>query len=140
MDNRSIYGEKLQDVLEFIKYSFWGAVTTAINLLIFFLLENLGIHYIIANILSYICAVLLNYILNKKFVFNNQTLKNKESSQLLKFFAVRLSALLIDNILFYLLVSGLHYNVNISRIGLSFLIIIATYGVNKFFVFNTKKR
>ncbi|OMF24339.1 hypothetical protein BK132_24770 [Paenibacillus sp. FSL H8-0259] len=132
--------EKMKSVLEFVKYSFWGAISTGINLLAFFLLNNLGLYYIIANILSYIFAVFVNYILNKKFVFNNQSSNNKESSQLLKFLAVRLIALLIDNILFYLLVSVLHYNVNISRIALSVLLIIATYGVNKFFVFNTKKR
>ncbi|WP_076246533.1 GtrA family protein [Paenibacillus sp. FSL H8-0259] len=130
----------MKSVLEFVKYSFWGAISTGINLLAFFLLNNLGLYYIIANILSYIFAVFVNYILNKKFVFNNQSSNNKESSQLLKFLAVRLIALLIDNILFYLLVSVLHYNVNISRIALSVLLIIATYGVNKFFVFNTKKR
>lgn len=140
MGNSLINEQNRKNLLEFFKYSFWGAVTTGINLVLFFLLESLGMFYIIANISSYIFAVLVNYILNKKFVFNSQTTKKRESKQLLGFLVVRFSALLIDNVLFYLLVSVLHYNVFISRVGLSIFIIIATYGVNKFFVFSTKKR
>ncbi|MFC3750512.1 GtrA family protein [Paenibacillus sp. GCM10012306] len=123
-----------------MKYGFWGAITTGINLLLFFLLERLGLYYIIANIISYVLAVLVNYILNKKFVFITASNEKKNSSQLLKFFAVRLVSLFIDNLLFYLMVTILKYDVNISRVALSFVIIIATFGVNKFFVFNTKKR
>lgn len=130
----------IRNIIEFFKYGFWGAVTTGINLLAFFWLESLGMYYIVANIVSYIFAVFVNYILNKKFVFKSDPSVDKASKQLIKFFTVRLGSLLIDNMLFYLLVSILHYNVNISRVFLSLVIIIATFGVNKFFVFNTKKR
>lgn len=127
-------------IIEFLKYGFWGAITTGINLLLFFLLESLGLFYIVANILSYIFAVLVNYVLNKKYVFNNRISEKKTSIQLMNFFFIRISSLIIDNILFFLLVSKLHYNVNMSRVSLSFFIIVATYGLNKLFVFNSKKR
>jgi putative flippase GtrA len=132
--------KNIKNIIEFIKYGFWGAVTTGINLLAFFWLESLGMYYIVANIVSYIFAVFVNYILNKKFVFKSDSSENKDGKQLIKFFIVRLVSLLIDNILFYLLVSTLHYNVNFSRVFLSLAIIVATFGVNKLFVFNTKKR
>ncbi|WP_440960893.1 GtrA family protein [Paenibacillus nitricinens] len=132
--------KNIKNIIEFIKYGFWGAVTTGINLLAFFWLESLGMYYIVANIVSYIFAVFVNYILNKKFVFKSDSSEYKDGKQLIKFFIVRLVSLLIDNILFYLLVSALHYNVNFSRVFLSLAIIIATFGVNKLFVFNTKKR
>lgn len=132
--------KNIRNIIEFFKYGFWGTVTTGINLLIFFWLENLGMYYIIANIVSYIFAVFVNYILNKKYVFKSDPSEDKDSKQLIKFFSVRLGSLLIDNMLFYLLVSTLHYNVNFSRVFLSLVIIIATFGVNKLFVFNTKKR
>ncbi|ULO08041.1 GtrA family protein [Paenibacillus sp. 19GGS1-52] len=131
--------KRSKNIKEFVKYSFWGAVTTGINLLLFFLLESLGLYYIIANIVSYIFAVFVNYILNRRFVFSNHSSENN-GKQFFKFFIVRLVSLLIDNSLFYLLVSTLHYNVNISRVVLSLGIIIATFGVNKFFVFSIKKR
>lgn len=125
-------------IVELVKYGFWGAVTTALNLLTFFLLEGIGMYYITANVVSYIFAVIINYILNKKFVFNSTS--QRDSKQFIKFIIVRLVSLLIDSSLFYLLVSVLNFNVNISRIFLSVAIIIATFGVNKFFVFTTKKR
>lgn len=140
MPNSKVTDQKKSDIEEFVKYGFWGAVTTGINLGAFFILESMGLYYIIANIVSYIFAVFVNYFLNKKFVFNTDSSENKNSNQLYKFFTVRLLSLLVDNLLFYLLVSTLHFNVNISRVFLSLFIIIATFGVNKFFVFNTKKR
>lgn len=140
VDSKEKTNKNIENIKELVKYGFWGGVTTAINLLVFFGLEGLGMYYIIANVVSYIFAVFINYILNKKFVFNTTPSENNGSKQLLKFFGVRLVALLIDNLLFYVLVSTLHYNVNFSRVFLSLAIIITTFGVNKSFVFNIKKR
>ncbi|SFS84531.1 GtrA family protein [Paenibacillus sp. 453mf] len=127
-----------RSIIELVKYGFWGAVTTALNLFAFFLLEGLGMYYITANVLSYIFAVIINYILNQKFVFKSSS--QNDYKQFVKFIIVRIVSLLIDSGLFYLLVSILSFNVNLSRILLSITIIVATFGVNKLFVFNTKKR
>lgn len=135
-----IKSNRSKNIVQLLSYSFWGAITTGFNLTLFFLLNFLGVNYILANIVSYIFAVILNYYFNKMFVFEKNS-SNKETRVFIKFIIVRAISLLIDTILFYLLVSFMHLNVNVSRILLSFVIIVATFFVNKVFVFRpTKKR
>ncbi|WP_430091083.1 GtrA family protein [Paenibacillus cisolokensis] len=128
-----------KNIVQLISYSFWGAITTSFNLTLFFLLNFLGVNYILANIVSYIFAVILNYFFNKIFVFEKNS-SNKETRVFIKFIMVRAVSLLVDTILFYLLVSIMHFNVNVSRILLSFVIIVATFFVNKVFVFRPTKK
>ena len=124
------------DLIELIKYGFWGGITTIINLVLFWGMVKVGMYYIVANIASYIIAVIVNYILNKKYVFvaveQSQKSRNLE---LIKFIGVRVMSLLIDTVLFYCLIEYFHVNVYIGRIGLSFIIIIMTFLVNKMCVF-----
>lgn len=125
---------------ELIKYGFFGAITTGINLILFFILEYVGVHYIIANTIAYFIAVVINYVFNRNYVFEKETgaSKSETTRQFIKFVIVRLASLLVDNSLFYILVDVLGINVYISRIGLSVGIIMATYVINKLFVFNKK--
>jgi putative flippase GtrA len=48
---------------------------------------------------------------------------------------LRIVSLAVDNSLFFVLVSLLKFNVYVSRVGLSITIILATYIINKLFIF-----
>lgn len=125
-----------EKIIEIIKYGFCGFVTTAINLILFWILEKVGLHYLVANVVSYIIAVLINYFLNKKFVFYTQGKTRCENCyEILKYFGVRLFSLLIDSTLFYIIVDTLKVNVYVGRIALSIAIIMMTFVINKVFVF-----
>lgn len=123
----------VQKLLEFIRYGFWGGITTAINLIIFFVLNYLGINYILANAIGFIIAVIVNYILNKKYVFKNDT--DNERIQIVKYMLMRLLSLGIDSILFYLFVSVMSFNVYITRIFLSIVLILAMYLISRVYIF-----
>ena len=132
------YRQKLR---ELISYGVFGVITTAINLLLFFGLESIGIYYIWANSIAYFLAVIINYIFNKKFVFiEGNAINNKKEQlvQLLKFIGMRLASLMVDNALCYVLVTILGFNMFFSRIGLSIAIILATFVINKIWIFKTK--
>ena len=130
----------MQKLIELIKYGFFGAVTTAINLLLFALLKEMGMYYILANTLSYIVAVVINYFFNQRYVFEAAAQKGTKQAQtqFYKFVFLRIVSLAVDNALFYLLVTLLHLPVYPSRIGLSLAIILATYFINKVFVFSSR--
>lgn len=121
---------------EFIGYSIFGCITTGINLLLFFILEKVGIYYIWANTIAYLFAVIINFYLNKKYVFKKEDRSVIRIRELVKFLIVRTMSLIVDNSLFFLLVTILELNVYVSRIGLSIGIILVTYGINKIWVFN----
>ena len=114
-------------VLEFLRYIFFGVITTALNLFLLKVFIDLNIYYILANTIAYIIAVIFNYILNQKYVFLNSKKENiiEMKSQFTKFFLIRIFSLLIDNGLFYLFVTVFNFP--------------WTFLFNKFFVFVSKK-
>ncbi|MDE7311319.1 MAG: GtrA family protein [Eubacterium sp.] len=127
---------KKRKQVEFLKYGIYGTVTTAVNLFMFIALKESGLHYILANSVSYFLAVCLNYVLNRKYVFQkNQKDAKGMAGELIKFFAVRLLALAADNAFLYLLTGLSRLPAYPVRIGLSFVSILATFVVNKNFVF-----
>lgn len=125
--------------IELIKYGFWGVVTTAFNLIIFYIMIQMGIYYIVTNVVSYFMAVILSYYLNNKYVFKQE----KQQSgwvKLAKFSAVRVAAIVADSALLVFLVSYLKFNLMFSRIFLSLFIILVTYIFNKIFVFSSNEK
>lgn len=130
-------GIKMKKFIQIIKYAFWGGISTCINLaLLFLMIRVTDIHYIVANSLAYFVAVLVNYACNKKFVFESQ---NRVGKELLNFIIMRLVSLVIDNMCYYLAVDILGYNVYVSRIVLSVVIIAVTYVINKMIIFKKDK-
>lgn len=122
--------------IELAKYGVFGCITTGINLGLFFIMTKAGMYYLLSNSLSYCIAVVVNYIFNYRYVFHDKGEKQHwKWKEFFKFFLVRLGSLLADNTLFFILVSLLHVNVYVARIGLSIAVILATYVVNKLFVF-----
>jgi len=122
--------------VELIKYGISGVLTTVMNFALFVLLEKAGMHYIAANIAAYLVAAIMNYILNKRFVFRTEYYSGKTARrEFLKFFGVKVFALAADSVLFYVLVGICRMNLYVGRIGLSMAVIMATFLLNKIFVF-----
>ena len=120
---------------ELIKYGFWGVVTTAFNLAVFYMLVAAGVNYIFANVLSYFLAVILSYFLNKIFVFKIPSEGRRSAAiRATKFTLIRLASIAADSGLLYLCVSIIKADVMFSKILVSAVIILATYILNKLFV------
>lgn len=58
-----------RDFIQFMKFGFVGLSNTTISILTYSLFVFIGIHYLIANILSYIVGTLNAYFWNSKYVF-----------------------------------------------------------------------
>ena len=127
--------KKIVKLFEPLKYCAIGAISTVFNLVLFFIFESLGLHYIAANAISYMLAVLFNYFLNDKLVFKSTTGKRGSIGKCLKFILIRLFNLLADSILFYSCVSVLLLPMGIVRIALTFIEITATYILVKQLIF-----
>ena len=143
-----------EKIIELIKYGFWGGITTLVNLALFALIDSWGImHYVVANGIAYVIAVVLNFLCNKFFVFTSpgQTATDKKEGavQFVKFIALRAVSLAVDSALFYLLVELLEDKIDLSvgfittrlviRVVLSAVIIMATFVFSKTFIFKRTK-
>lgn len=90
----------------------------------------------IANIISWICAVLFAYCTNRKFVFESKNIN--KIKEFLRFVGARLTTLWIDMLVMALLVNVLDWNDKISKIIVQFIVLSINYIFSKFFVFKEK--
>ena len=130
---------------EIINYLIVGVLTTVVSIVTYFIfslildIEN-NILFILANVLSWICAVVFAYITNKKFVFNTTTSSKKEELKVFSMFvSSRITTLLIELIFMFLTVKVLLLNDKISKVIAQIIVIILNYIISKIFVFKKKK-
>lgn len=124
---------------EIINYLIVGVLTTIVSLLTYyicvliFLDPNKAIELQIANIISWICAVLFAYITNKVFVFKS---KNKNLfKEFTSFVSARVLTLLLDMLIMFIMVTALGINDKISKLVVQVVVTILNYIFSKIFVF-----
>lgn len=129
----------MKNFKELIKYGICGGVTTAINLLLFFMFTEYGIYYLVSNAIAYYIAVIINYYLNYYLVFERINESKKSNLKKLAHFCVlRTSSLILDTILFFVMVDVLGFQKYIIRVILSFSIILLNFLWSKRYIFIEK--
>jgi putative flippase GtrA len=94
---------KPQNWIQLFKFGLVGASGYVINLAVFALLDQaLGIHHLVAAVLSFCVAVTNNFALNRHWTF--QAAAGHAGFQAARFFAVSVLGLGVNLILLYLLV------------------------------------
>lgn len=131
---------------EIINYLIVGVLTTVVSIVTYFLfslildIEN-NILFILANVLSWICAVIFAYITNKKFVFNTTTSNKKEEIKVFSMFvSSRITTLLIELAFMFITVKVILINDKIAKVIAQFIVIVLNYVLSKLFVFKKKNR
>jgi Predicted membrane protein len=122
-----------------IVYIFVGALTTLINFIVYFIVKDaLNLHYIAANIVAWVTAVLFAYVANRIWVFRS------ESTNILKEFGLfvlsRLFSLMLETGLLFMAVDVLKVNDSLAKIIIAFLVIICNYITGKWIVFRREKQ
>lgn len=127
---------------QIIKYVIVGGFTTCVSLLSYYLLTLVldpknPVYLQIANIMSWVLAVTFAYFANRMIIFKSNNNKIKEAS---KFYLSRVSTLLIDMFIMFLLVTIIGINDRISKIIVQFIVLVLNYILSKFLVFNYKSK
>ena len=107
---------------EIINYLIVGVLTTIVSIVTYFIfslildIEN-NILFMLANVLSWICAVVFAYITNKKFVFNTTTSNKKEEVKVFSMFvSSRITTLLIELAFMFITVKVILINDKIAKV------------------------
>src|SRR5574344_2235545 len=118
---------------EIINYVIIGGLTTLVSLLSFYLVrefiftQNTQIHIQIANVISWILAVLFAFITNKKYVFKSKEKGLNTLKEMIKFYLSRLTTLFIEMISMWLLTSILSIDDMISKVLVQFIVLVLNY-------------
>ena len=126
-----------QKYKEQLLYLFFGALTTAVSLGTFYLFTAvIPLDPLIANILSWIFAVLFAFLTNRTWVFASTD--QPFFRQMVSFFLGRVSTLLMEEMILLVFVTWLQLNAMAIKIAAQVLVLIMNYVISKLFVFKKK--
>ena len=124
---------------EIINYLVIGVLTTLVSLITYYILVKLfldasnAIQLQIANILSWMCAVLFAYFANRKFVFESKN--SHKLKEFTSFVTSRILTLLMDMLIMFIGVTVLKFNDKIIKLLVQVIVTIVNYILSKWFVF-----
>ncbi|MCI9585394.1 MAG: GtrA family protein [Bacilli bacterium] len=126
---------------EIISYLFFGFLTTVVSFGTYVLFANTflagksDLDIQIANVLSWICAVIFAYVTNRIFVFKSKTIGKEKVKEVFNFALARVFSLLVDMFMMYILYSVMHIDDTISKIIVQFVVVAMNYILSKVIIF-----
>ena len=128
---------------ELIRYVIVGGITTAVNLGMYMLLTstfldpNKGWELQAANVISWIAAVTVAYILNRNVVFRS---KNNVVWEMIQFYAARLATLGLEMGMTWFFVTILGWNDRLVKLMVQFVLVISNYLFSKLVIFRDRNK
>ena len=121
---------------EILLYLFFGVLTTVISIGSFWYFCRIGIDALIANVISWILAVLFAYVTNSIWVFTARPGSMGERlRQMAGFYGGRVATLLMEEGILLLGIRLLHLNEMPVKVAAQVLVLIGNYVISKFLVF-----
>lgn len=120
---------------EQLLYLFFGALTTVISIGVFALFTKvIPCDELVANILSWILAVLFAFLTNRTWVFQSAA-GESFGKQMVSFYLGRVATLLIEEALLLVFVKWLLWDGMIVKIAAQVIIVVLNYVISKLFIF-----
>lgn len=127
MQNRTNY-------TQIIKFAVAGAIGAGIEISLFILLVDfVGLYYLTANLFAIIVAVIVNYIISLKWVFDPG--RYSRGVEFAVFMAVSFFALLLNQLLMWLMVDSWELQTTLSKVLAIGAVAVFNFVAKKFFVF-----
>ncbi len=124
---------------EAIRYLFFGVVTTVVNFVLYYALLFLGMHYLWAQAISWIGAVLVAYITNKLWVFESRvTGALPILREMASFVLSRIFSFGVETLLLFLMVDVADIREGIAKIPVAVITVVLNYITGKLMVFKKK--
>lgn len=126
--------EKYKDV---IPYLFFGICTTLVNISTYYICAHtLSLAVMASTVIAWILAVLFAYVTNRTWVFHSQENTSRGiTTEILSFFACRLTTGAVDWGCMLLFVEVLRFNDVMIKILSNIVVIILNYLASKLIVF-----
>ena len=122
-------------------YLFFGGLTTVISIGSYSYCDvALHMNPLVANIISWILAVLFAYVTNKIWVFNAERHGVKEVFlEIINFFGGRLFTLVVEEVILLIFINKLHFNSILVKVAAQFVVVVLNYIISKLIVFREKE-
>lgn len=127
---------KKNDIKDFLLYLVVGGIATVTEWLIFYVFNKTVVHYIAATVIAYLLSTFVNWLFGRLLVFK----KNRPSvfKEIVSVYLTSIGGLLLNLIIMWVLVDGLHFNKMISKISATAIVFFYNFFVRKLIIYRTK--
>ena len=121
---------------ETVRYLFFGVLTTVVSFALYYALLFCGMHYLGAQVLSWIGAVLFAYVTNRRWVFESRVTGFLPIvRELAAFVLSRLFSFGVETLLLWLMVDVAEISEGIAKVPVAVLTVVLNYVTGKVWVF-----
>lgn len=122
---------------EVLLYSFFGGLTFIVSIGTYAVFNVfLSINELIANVMSWIFAVLFAFLTNRIWVFQAPTNTIQEFvKQMFSFFGGRLVTLAVEEVILLVFITILGFGSMLIKVAAQIVVIVLNYIISKFYVF-----
>lgn len=118
-------------------YMFFGGLTTLVSIGSFIAAEFV-LHELIANFVSWVCAVAFAYITSRIWVFRSHTTGRKLIREIVAFVAGRLFSFGVEEAMLLIFVTQLQFHATTIKVIAQVVVLILNYVLSKLLVFRKK--
>ena len=120
-------------------YIFFGGLTTLVSVGSFVLCDKvLHIDPLIANLISWVCAVSFAYVTNRTWVFSSKATGSAVWKELISFFAGRLFTLGLEEVMLLVFVTLMQFDSTVIKLIAQIVVLVLNYVISKLLVFRNK--
>lgn len=119
-------------IQQLIRFNLVGILNTLLDFSLFFLLNSMGVTYLIAQTCSYSCGIANSYFFNKYWTFR---VVGITTAEVLRFAVISLTALAVSVLLVYLFHSLLHLSLLSAKTAATLITMLISFCGTKFWVF-----
>ena len=152
---------------EIITYVVFGALTTVVNLVVFYITKKIfisigwdgifnavfssaesekilallgkGTDYLDATVIAWVAAVIFAFITNKLVVFESKSWKpSVAGKEFVAFIGARVFSLLVELLFMFVTVTLLSFNEFIAKLFVQFIVVVLNYIFSKLIIFKKK--
>lgn len=128
--------ERRKAIVQFVKFGMVGVSNTLITYVTYVLFIMMGIHYLIANFISFVISVLNSFYWNNKYVFTDKTGVRSWKMVLLKTFAAySFAGIFLNSILLYIEIDTFSINKILAQLLNLIVTIPINFIINKFWAY-----
>ena len=125
---------------EILLYLFFGALCTVVSIGSYAALNvGLGVNELIANVISWICAVTFAFFTNRVWVFDAQTEgAGAFLGQMAKFYGGRVFTLIVEEAILFVFITKMGFNSVLIKVIAQVVVVILNYLISKLLVFRKR--
>lgn len=126
-----LYEKTENTLLQLIRYFFVGGIAAVINIgFLYIFTDILHIYYLISNVFSFTLGLIVNYLLSKKFVFQEETQISK-SKEFIIYAIIGVIGLGLDTLFLSIMTNTFKLYYMISKIISTMLVFIWNFVARK---------